>query len=94
MTGRTSDRLVARLRRELPELGIPEGATLHRTYAEAYRDKAALSWFALGPDGRDLRIGSRIPMGQLLRAPVLVAMPDVYATPHDPHTCIEIPDTK
>ncbi|MEW1638630.1 hypothetical protein AB0469_31800 [Streptomyces sp. NPDC093801] len=92
MTGRTSDRLVARLRRDLPELGIPEGATLHRTYAEAHPDKAPLSWFTLGPDGADLRLGSRIPMGALLRAPAVTAGPDPFMPDFDPHTCIDLPE--
>ena len=92
MTGRISGRLVARLRRELPELGIPEGATLHRVYAEAHRDKAPLSWFALGPGWQDLRIGSRIPMGVLLRAPTLAAEPDPLVPEHDPCICIVVPE--
>ncbi|MEU9000514.1 hypothetical protein [Streptomyces sp. NPDC048551] len=88
---RTSDRLVARLRAELPELNIPEGTTLHRTYAEAHTDKAPLSWFALAPDGPDLRLGSRIPMGVLLQAHALTAEPDPLMPDHDPHTCITVP---
>ncbi|MFF6794274.1 hypothetical protein ACFY9C_34990 [Streptomyces filamentosus] len=88
---RISDRLVARLREELPDLGIPEGATLHRTHAEATPDDAPLSWFALGPDGSDLRIGSRIPMGRLLREPVIVAAREPYSSSFDPHTEVGLP---
>ncbi|MGW8326459.1 hypothetical protein ACWGLE_00985 [Streptomyces sp. NPDC055897] len=88
---RTSDRLVARLRAELPELNIPEGTTLHRTYAEATADHGALSWFALGPDGADLRLGSRIPMGRLLREPIIVSGREPYCTRFDPHTEIDVP---
>lgn len=89
---KVSERLVARLRRELPALGIPEGTTLHRTYAEATPDEAPLSWFALGPDGTDLRLGSRIPMGRLLREPVIVAGPEPYSSSFDPHTEIRTPE--
>ncbi|MFB7341258.1 hypothetical protein ACFCZ6_14470 [Streptomyces hydrogenans] len=88
---RTSERLVARLREELPELNIPEGTTLHRTYAEAAPDGAPLSWFALGPDGSDLRIGSRVPMGRLLREPVIAAAREPYSSDFDPHTEVGIP---
>ncbi|NML54783.1 hypothetical protein HHL19_18740 [Streptomyces sp. R302] len=88
---RTSERLVARLREELPELGIPEGATLHRTYVEAIADEAPLAWFALGPDGADLRLGSRIPMGRLLREPVIVAGREPYSSDFDPHVEVGIP---
>ena len=88
---RTSDRLVARLREELPELSIPEGTTLHRTYAEATPDEGPLSWFALGPDGTDLQLGSRIPMGRLLREPVIVAGREPYSPDWNPHTEVGIP---
>ncbi|MFC8465969.1 hypothetical protein [Streptomyces sp. NPDC057250] len=88
---RTSHRLLARLREELPQLGIPEGATLHRTYAAATSDKGPLVWFALGPDGEDLRIGSRVPMGRLLREPAIVAGREPYSSDFDPHTEVGVP---
>jgi hypothetical protein len=63
----TQERLIARLR----EIGInlPEGARLVRTHANGWQlSEGAWSWAAIGPDGRDLRIGSQYSMGELLRA--------------------------
>jgi len=63
----TQERLIERLR----EIGIdlPEGARLVRTHANGWQlTDGAWSWAALGPDGRELHIGSQHSMGELLRA--------------------------
>jgi hypothetical protein len=60
-----SDRMLQRLRDE--GLDVPEGSTLHRTYASsANRRNGAWSWFALAPDGSELGIGSQHAMKFLL----------------------------
>lgn len=69
---RTSDRLLARLR----EIGLdlPDGSRLVRVHpSAAMRNEGAWSWTALGPGGRDLRIGSQHPMAVLLGAEMLLA---------------------
>jgi hypothetical protein len=65
------ERLLARLRSELPELDLPEGTQLVRTYRNRRTGLGTWSWHAFGPSGRDLRIGSHWPMAELLRAPRL-----------------------
>ncbi|MFF4385595.1 hypothetical protein ACFY0G_02195 [Streptomyces sp. NPDC001552] len=86
-----SERLLLRLR----ELGLdlPEDASLVRTNApRSARSNAAWSWFALGPDGAELHVGSRHPIGELLAAPVLVAHEDGNSSPYDPDVNITTPD--
>lgn len=64
-----ADRLLRRLRTE--GVDIPEGSTLHRTFASGATKRAgAWSWFALAPDGSDLKLGSQNSMGTLLSEPV------------------------
>jgi len=57
---------------------LPEGTTLHRTYAGRLQKQAgAWTWYAVGPNGEDLNFGSYCTVGELLRAPrLLVTYPD------------------
>ncbi|MFF8656790.1 hypothetical protein [Streptomyces huasconensis] len=69
----TAERLIARLR----EIGLdlPEGSRLVRVYpSPAMRNEGAWSWSAMGPDGRELLIGSQYPMAELLGAERLDTM--------------------
>jgi hypothetical protein len=64
-----SERLLQRLRAEGVE--VPDGSTLHRTFATgSTRRVGAWSWFALAPDGSELKLGSQHSMGELLALPV------------------------
>jgi hypothetical protein len=59
--------MLARLRRVLPAGTLPEGTTFARSYAGTrQRADGAWSWFAVGPDGSDLCLGSHWPMHALL----------------------------
>ncbi|MCM1964864.1 hypothetical protein [Streptomyces sp. G1] len=70
---RVSERLLDRLRTECG-LDLPEGTRLIRMNAgEANRANGSWSWFTLGPNGEDLRTGSRHTMTELAAAPALVA---------------------
>ncbi|MFE3123694.1 hypothetical protein ACFXHD_09765 [Streptomyces hydrogenans] len=71
---KTSERLLARLR-EI-DLDLPEGTRLVRVYpSPAMRTEGSWTWTALGPGGRDLRIGSQHSMATLLGAEMLLAEP-------------------
>jgi hypothetical protein len=66
-----TQRLFKRLGEEC-QFEIPEGATLHRTYAgRLQRQTGAWSWFILSAEGREL-CGSCCSVTQLVRAPHLV----------------------
>lgn len=68
---RTSDRLIARLRKI--GLDLPEGTQLVRVMPSgAMRNEGAWSWAAIGPTGAELRIGSQFSMSDLIAAPALV----------------------
>ncbi|MER6606007.1 hypothetical protein ABT282_08825 [Streptomyces sp. NPDC000927] len=65
--GRTQQRLLAKLR----EAGVtvPDGTRLAPTRASrSQRNLGAWSWAALLEDGRELRLGSRENMTELVRA--------------------------
>jgi hypothetical protein len=67
-------RLLDRLRQV--GLDLPEGTRLVRVYpSRAMRSEGAWTWFALGPEGRDLRIGSQHSMAELLEADMLDLRP-------------------
>jgi hypothetical protein len=69
-----AERLLARLRKA--GLDLPEGSQLVRVYpSSARRNEGAWSWAALGPDGRDLQLGSQFSMTELLRAEAVYASP-------------------
>jgi hypothetical protein len=71
---RTSERLIARLRKI--GLDLPDGTRLVRVYpSPAMRTEGSWSWTALGPNGRDLQIGSQHSMTALLEAEVILAQP-------------------
>lgn len=77
-----------RLLRKLRALGLelPEGARLVRTNpSPAARNAGAWCWCAVDGDGRDLRIGSQVPMGELLRASALEANRDDMLRMPDTH---------
>jgi hypothetical protein len=79
----TAERLLLRLRAE--GLRLPEGARLRRVYPSAsMRNLGAWSWCAVGPDGEELRIGSRHPMGELLHVPALVFVQDGSGSRREP----------
>lgn len=68
----TRARLLARLR--AMGLDLPEGTALLRTHAQrADRAAGAWSWYALGPGGYEVGLGSQHPMRELLAAVRLVA---------------------
>lgn len=79
---KVSERLLAMIRRDLPELEIPEGARLERepaARAEAHRKNGCWSWRVVDRDGIPLQwdsrgdlmsIGSHWPMGLLLKTGV------------------------
>lgn len=83
----TQAALIERLNAELG-LELPEGTELCRTYAgENQRRCGAWSWFADTHDLRTGTIGSQTPMGQLARAPRLVATKEEHGhTEIDPAT--------
>ncbi|GAA1624268.1 hypothetical protein GCM10009733_021160 [Nonomuraea maheshkhaliensis] len=57
-------------------LDLPESTRLVRIYSSrAMRSQDPWSWFALGPDGRDLQIGSQHSMAVLLEADMLDIKP-------------------
>jgi hypothetical protein len=67
------ERLLKRLREELPGLDLPEGTRLVRTYRNRRTGIGAWSWHAWGPAGQDLLIGSHWSMRELLAEPALAA---------------------
>ncbi|MCL4413427.1 MAG: hypothetical protein M1522_01560 [Actinobacteria bacterium] len=67
---RTSERLLGRLR--LMGMVVPDGSTLHRTYAgRCQRQCDAWSWFILDPEGREV-CGGYVPVAELLQQRLVV----------------------
>jgi hypothetical protein len=73
MAGTPQERLLARLRADFPELSLPEGTRLERTYRNRRTGTGRWSWHAFGPDMKDLHIGSHWSMRELLSVPRLQA---------------------
>jgi hypothetical protein len=66
-----SVRLLDRLR--VSGLSLPAGSVLRRVYPSiSMRTNGAWSWYAAGPTGAELRIGSRHTMARVLAARTLV----------------------
>jgi len=83
-----------RLIRKLRDLGLelPEGSRLIRTNpGPSARNAGAWTWCAIDADGRDLRIGSQVPMGELLRAPALSSWREGFGLRPDIHIDIAAP---
>lgn len=65
-----AERLIKRLREM--DVDIPDGWRLCRTHAGFHmRSAGAWSWFLLDAEGRELHIGSQIPVTDLLREKTL-----------------------
>jgi hypothetical protein len=74
MTMTPSERLLERLRQQGVE--IPEGARIHRTYANgSARTGGAWSWFVLDSQGRELREGPYLGLGSYYPVKVCLCAP-------------------
>jgi hypothetical protein len=97
---KVSERLLEKIRKELPELEIPEGARLERAAGAHYgwnrSSLGAWVWTVVGADGvplhedsegRPMAIGSQRTMTELVRLETLVAHRDLHGD-----ICIEPTD--